>query len=147
MYIFLKLKTQIIIWWKAVSVDESKINRANFYGVWKLLKCKDIFLEHMWWWKFRERGEKNRKLPFFCSSAFRIIRALNKPVYGLIRNDLMRRRKKKQFIFCEVIKNLNRFAGIIWEKREKRKLNVVRGIVFTWTFSICQKFHERFRNH
>lgn len=63
----------------------------------------------MWWWKFRERGEKNRKLPFFCSSAFRIIRALNKPVYGLIRNDLMRRRKKKQFIFCEVIKNLNRF--------------------------------------
>lgn len=91
--------------------------------------------------------KKNRKLPFHCSSAFRIIRALNKPVYGLIRNDLMRRRKKKQFIFCEVIKNLNRFAGIIWEKREKRKLNVVRGIVFTWTFSICQKFHGRFRNH
>lgn len=25
----LKMKTQIIIWWKAVSVDESKINRAN----------------------------------------------------------------------------------------------------------------------
>lgn len=91
--------------------------------------------------------KKNRKLPFHCSSAFRIIRALNKPVYGLIRNDLMRRRKKKQFIFCEVIKNLNRFAGFIWEKREKRKLNVVRGIVFTWTFSICQKFHGRFRNH
>lgn len=86
----------------------------------------------MWWWKFRERGEKNRKLPFHCSSAFRIIRALNKPVYGLIRNDLMRRRKKKQFIFCEVIKNLNRFAGIICGgKREKRKPNVVKGIVFT----------------
>lgn len=33
----------------------------------------------------------------------------------------MRRRKKKQFIFCEVIKNLNRFAGIIWEKKEKKK--------------------------
>lgn len=85
----------------------------------------------MWWWKFRERGEKNRKLPFHCSSAFRIIRALNKPIYGLIRNDLMRARKKKQFIFCEVIKNLNRFVGIIWKKREKRKPNVVKGIVFT----------------
>lgn len=65
--------------------------------------------------------KKNRKLPFHCSSAFRIIRALNKPVYGLIRNDLMRRRKKKQFIFCEVIKNLNRFAGIIWKKKKRKK--------------------------
>lgn len=74
----------------------------------------------MWRWKFRERGKKNRKLPCYCSGVFRIIRVLNKPVYGLIRNDLMR--KKKQFIFCEVIKNLNRLAGIIGEKRKKENL-------------------------
>lgn len=92
--------------------------------------------------------KKNRKLPFHCSSAFRIIRALNKPVYGLIRNDLMRRRKKKTIYFLWSYQKSKSICGhYLGKKREKRKPNVVKGIVFTWTFSICQKFHGRFRNH
>lgn len=64
---------------------------------------------------------ENRKLPFHCSSAFRIIRALNKPVYGLIRNDLMRRRKKKTIYFLWSYQKSKSICGHYLEKKKRKK--------------------------
>lgn len=117
MYIFLKLKTQIIIWWKAVYLlMNRRLTEPIFRVSESYWNVKIYFLNTC-----GGGSLENRKLPFHCSSAFRIIRALNKPVYGLIRNDLMRRRKKKTIYFLWSYQKSKSICGhYLGKKREKK---------------------------
>lgn len=93
--------------------------------------------------------KKNRKLPFHCSSAFRIIRALNKPVYGLIRNDLMRRRKKTIYFLWSYQKSKS-ICGHYLEKKRKKKTQCSKRhrvyVNFLYLSKISREISEPLKN-